>query len=204
MISEDPNTGIYGLVLAGGKSTRMGNDKTVIAWHGREQRYYMADMLNKFCEKVFISCREEQVTEVDPEYDVLTDAVDGKGPLGAILTAFNAHPDKAWLIVASDLPLLDKETISFLLHHREKDNMATTFESPHDGLPEPLITLWEPKAFNSIQSLMQENMSCPRKVLMRNIEQVTVIKPSNPDALINANTPEDAAKVRQLLLNKTA
>jgi len=203
VISEENRKGLYGLVLAGGKSTRMGSDKTVMAWHGQEQRYYLADMQDKFCEEVFISCRAEQAHDIDEHYKVLTDKIEGKGPLGAILTAFNAEPDKAWLVIASDLPLLDEATISQLIDNRDSNNIATTFESPHDGLPEPLITIWEPAALEAIQSLMQENISCPRKVLMRNLDRVKIIKPANPEALLNANTPDDAVKVRELIQSKT-
>ncbi|MEP6951744.1 MAG: NTP transferase domain-containing protein, partial [Ginsengibacter sp.] len=48
---------LNGLVLAGGKSERMGYDKGMIVWHGREQQYYLADLLKNLCEEVYISCR---------------------------------------------------------------------------------------------------------------------------------------------------
>src|SRR4051812_47661865 len=51
---------LNGLVLAGGKSERMGRDKTRINWHGKEQCYYISDLLKPFCSEVFISCRHEQ------------------------------------------------------------------------------------------------------------------------------------------------
>jgi len=46
---------LNGLVLAGGKSLRLGTDKGKINWHGNEQRYYIAELLQKFCDEVFIS-----------------------------------------------------------------------------------------------------------------------------------------------------
>ena len=56
---------LNGLVLAGGKSVRMGYDKSSIQWHGKEQRYYMADLLKQICKDVFISCRKKQKDEID-------------------------------------------------------------------------------------------------------------------------------------------
>ena len=55
---------LNGLVLAGGKSVRMGFDKTLIEWHGKEQRDFMADTLKGICNDVFISCRADQQQEI--------------------------------------------------------------------------------------------------------------------------------------------
>jgi GTP:adenosylcobinamide-phosphate guanylyltransferase len=46
---------------------------------------------------------------------------------------------------------------------------------------------------------LPEGYKCPRKVLRNNLDDVKIIKATNPDALMNTNTPEDAEKVKQLL-----
>jgi molybdenum cofactor guanylyltransferase len=201
VISKENNTipPLYGLVLAGGKSVRMGYDKSIVQWHGKEQRYYMADLLGDICEEVFISCRAEQQNEIDPKYKTLVDNYEGAGPLIGILSAFKANPNVAWLVVACDLPLLDLYTLQYLIQNRDTAAMATTFKSPFDGLPEPLITIWEPKAYEKLQTHITDGYTCPRKALIRNEMQVKILPPPNPDALMNANTPEDAEKVRSTL-----
>ncbi len=198
MISKE--TKIYGLVLAGGKSVRMGHDKSVIDWYGKEQRYYVADLLQSFCEEVYISCREEQQSEIDSIYKTLVDSYDVKGPAAGILTALSKHEDEAWLVVACDLPLLDKETLQHLIDNRDASKVATTYKSPHDGLPEPLITIWEPAAKEVLLSFVATGHSCPRKALINS--DTHIIEPKNADALINANTPEDAERVRNILADK--
>lgn len=190
---------VYGLVLAGGKSLRMGQDKGAILWHGQEQRHYMAGLLGAVCDRVFISCRQDQLGTLGKRYPLLPDTVSGAGPLCAILSAFAAHPGVAWLVAACDLPLLDEPTLQYLLTERDSQAMATTFLSPHDGLPEPLITIWEPAGSSVLQELYAANFNCPRKALIRNLDRVKTLTPPNPDALINANTPDDADKVRQII-----
>ncbi len=203
MTSEEQNNSakaaLFGLVLAGGKSMRMGHDKSVIQWHGKEQRYYIADMLQHVCEDVFISCRPEQQSEIDNAYKTLPDTVSGSGPLVAILSALKARPDVAWLVVACDLPLLDIQTLQYLIGNRDTTSIATTFESPFDTLPEPLITIWEPSAYAVLQAHSADGFSCPRKALIRNVERVKILTPPDATALMNANTPGDADQVREII-----
>lgn len=202
MISEG-TTRIKGLVLAGGKSVRMGQDKGMMLWHGVPQRYYMADLLGEICDEVFISCREEQVAQIDKRYNTLTDNPDyaGSGPTAAILSAFEKHPDATWLVVACDLPLLDKPTLEYLLENRNASSIATTFESPHDGLPEPLITIWEPASYQILKAKLTEGYKCPRKVLINN--PATILQPPYTEALTNTNTPEDVELVKKILALKS-
>lgn len=201
ILKEQNNTTpqLYGLVLAGGKSTRMGHDKGTIQWHGIDQRYYMADMLSGICKDVFISCRAEQQKGIIPKYKTLPDSTTGSGPLTGIISAFQAFPNVAWLVTACDLPLLDLSTLQYLVAHRDTNSIATTFESPFDQHPEPLITIWEPASYHILQSFIAEGMTCPRKVLIRNKEKVNILKAPNPDSLMNANTPDEAKKATELL-----
>src|SRR4051812_1185041 len=177
----------------------MKEDKGQMNWHGKEQRYYLADMLRQFCEEVFISCREEQVTGISDEYKIITDCYD-LGPLGAIVTALENDPSCAWLVVACDLPLLDASTIQYLIQNRNPDVIATTYESPFDGLPEPLVTIWEPESIIVFRNYLSDQKSCPRKILLNN--PIHLVQSDNPAVLLNANTPDDAMKAKEIMMNE--
>ncbi|MBS1531203.1 MAG: NTP transferase domain-containing protein [Bacteroidetes bacterium] len=193
---------LNGLILAGGKSRRMGFDKGAVNWFGKEQRYFMADMLQPFCREVFISCREDQKSDVDDNYSVLQDTFIGLGPYGAILSAFREQPDRAWLVVACDLPLLDAETIGYLIGQRDVSKIATAFNSPHDEFPEPLITIWEPKSYPALLSFLSQGYSCPRKVLINSA--VRLLDAPDPAALTNVNTPDELEKIKRVIHQKIA
>ncbi len=188
---------LNGLILAGGKSIRMGNDKGLIKWHGKEQGYYLADILKNLCNETYISCREDQQNNIAEHYQTIADTFTGLGPYGAILSAFREKPDAAWLVVACDLPLLNIETLQYLKDNRNSSSMATSFESPYNHFPEPLVTIWEPKSYPVLLSLLSHGYNCPGKAL-RNID-AHIIQSKNPQALTNVNTPEDFKKVQQLL-----
>jgi len=193
---------LNGLILAGGKSIRMGFDKGAINIYGKEQRYYVADMLKPYCNEVFISCRADQQQEVDSLYPAIPDTFTGLGPLGAILSAFREKPDSALLVVACDLPLLDADAIQYLITNRNVSTIATAYESGFDGLPEPLITIWEPKSYPQLLAFLAQGYSCPRKVLINS--DITLLKAPNPVALTNVNTPEDMEKIKRELHQKIA
>ncbi|HEX3386278.1 MAG TPA: NTP transferase domain-containing protein [Mucilaginibacter sp.] len=193
---------LNGLVLAGGKSQRMGFDKGSVNWFGKEQRYFMADILEPFCGEVFISCREDQKGDIDSDYNVLPDTFTGLGPYGAILSAFREQPDSAWLVIACDLPLLDAVTIGYLVGQRDVSKIATAFNSPHDEFPEPLITVWEPKSYPVLLSFLSQGYSCPRKALINS--DVRLLQAPDPAALTNVNTPEELETIKRVIHQKIA
>lgn len=188
---------LNGLVLAGGKSTRMGFDKGAAKWHGKQQRYYMADLLKTFCREVYISGRPGQQQEIDPAYPVIEDTFTGLGPYGAILSAFREQPDAAWLVIACDLPLMDDATLRNLVAWRNSSSVATAYHSPVTNFPEPLIAIWEPKSYPVLLSFLAQGYSCPRKVLINS--DITLLNAPQQEALTNVNTPEELEKVKSMI-----
>ena len=188
---------LNGLVLAGGKSKRMGEDKGAITYHGKPQREYTAELLDTYCIKTFISCTSEQKASIKSSFPLLTDKLVGLGPFGAIASAFQYDPNKAWLVVACDLPLLDHITLEQLISQRNPAKLATTFQSPVNELPEPLITIWEPRSYPVLMQFLTQGYSCPRKVLVNS--DVEILHSNIQDALKNVNTPEEKLNAMQIL-----
>ena len=186
---------INALILVGGKSTRMGRDKSQIDYHGKPQWQFMASILRGLGLEVFISCREEQAAQFEGE-NLIFDSFTGLGPFGAIASAFRENPNTAWLVVACDLPLLNENTLKTLIENRKPSAIATTYRSPEsaEGFPEPLITIWEPKSYAILLQFLTQGVSCPRKVLINS--DTHIIDPSVPDDLMNVNTPEEMDLVK--------
>ncbi len=185
---------LYGLVLAGGKSTRMGEDKGLIDYHGQSQRTHLAEMLGELCEQVHYSLHPDQ--EDDLGDFVIRDTFTGLGPYGAILSAFRENPNAAWLVVACDLPLLDKAALEELIAGRDTSKIGTAFHNPETNWPDPLVTIWEPRSYLALLQFLAQGYSCPRKVLINS--DVNVIQSARPEVLMNANSPEE----RELILKK--
>ncbi len=176
---------IQGLVLAGGKSVRMGIDKGILNFYGKNQREVAIELLEKHHLKTYLSVREEQEIEIANK---ITDKLIGLGPFGAICSAFQENPNVAWLVMATDLPFVNDNVIEKLLKHRNPSKAATTIKGKNKQFPEPLITIWEPKSYTLLLNYLAQGYSCPRKVLINSDIKIIEVE----DELIrNVNTPED-------------
>lgn len=189
---------LRGLVLAGGRSERMHTDKGALRYHGAaDQRQHTAALLAEFCADVRVSMRPEQAAELPAGLVPLPDTFLGLGPLGGLLSAFRADPDAAWLVLACDLPLLTRATLEFLVEHRQPGRLATALQSPWNDFPEPLVTIWEPRAYGQLLRFLGLGYSCPRKVLINS--DTAVLPPPVPEELRNVNTPEERAEAEAVL-----
>lgn len=183
-------SGLYGLVLSGGKSTRMGEDKGLITYHGIPQRDYLYQLLNNICDETFMSIRPEQEDDFADDVNVVLDENIYRGPYNGLLSAHNAEPNIAWLVLACDLPLIDNKALEQLISQRNPNKIATAFATTKSKLPEPLCAIWEPKALSdSITYLEADNGTCPRKFLINS--DVELVFPENDLVLMNANSKED-------------
>jgi molybdenum cofactor guanylyltransferase len=100
-------------------------------------------------------------------------------------------------VLACDLPFLSEAALSQLLAERDPAASATAFSSAHDGLPEPLCAIWEPKAAAELAAHQAGGNVCPRKFLMRHA--VKLLEPGDPRALDNVNTPDEYAAALERL-----
>lgn len=183
---------LYGLVLTGGRSTRMGQDKAALRVGGRTQLEHALTLLAPHVARAFVSVRADQ--RADPlraGYEQIEDTREDLGPIAGILAAQERYPDSAWLVLACDLPLLDAATLEFLLRARAPERLATAYRSSHDRLPEPLCAVYEPASHAALAAYVADGRNCPRKFLMG--ADVRLIDEPNPRALDNANTPEEYA-----------
>ena len=192
------NDKIYGLVLSGGKSTRMGQDKGLISYHGVPQREHIYHLLEDVCDRTFMSIRHDQQGDIPPTFNTILDKDEFRGPYNGLISAHKEYPEVAWLVLACDLPLIDQESLKELIEKRDSKKMATAFAQRENPLPEPLCAIWEPEALRtSIAYLEAGNGTCPRKFLINN--DVLLVFPKRPEVLLNANSQEEYKEAVQKL-----
>ena len=179
------------LLLAGGKSQRMGKDKAGLLYEGKTQLERMVDLVAPLNLPIHLSVRKEQATDEKPLVTPIYDHKDftDVGPMGGILSAFQEYPTSAFLVIACDLPFLTIETLEHLRTNRDSSQFASAYKSSNDGLPEPLCAIWEKESQEILQQKLSEGIRCPRKILIQG--NLKLLDLPQADALDNINTPEE-------------
>jgi molybdenum cofactor guanylyltransferase len=198
------NPPLYGLVLAGGRSSRMQRDKAALEYRpGESQLEAAVRLLGSRVTKTFVSVRPDQRADATrAAYPQIVDRGDVEGPIAGISAALGEFPDAAWLVLACDLPFLDARTLDTLIAARDPASDATAFRSSHDGLPEPLCAIYEPRARQSVAAHIAGGRNCPRKYLIN--AHTRLLDQPNPRALDNVNTVAEYGDAMSALTSGTA
>ena len=189
---------LSGFVLAGGKSTRMGQDKAAVTLNGLTLLQHALAALREVCSDVAILGKQELYGGIGPVYE---DIFPGCGPLGGIHAALSSSKTQFNLIIAVDTPFLAPEFLSHLADRAIESNAIVT--TPEiDDYTQPLCTVYS-LVFRSIaeQALRQGNYKI---VPLFPKDRTLVIKESElrqfafaADMFENLNTPEDLARARR-------
>jgi molybdopterin-guanine dinucleotide biosynthesis protein A len=187
---------LRGLVLAGGRSARMGTDKAALVHpDGRTLARRTYDMLAEAgCTTVVLSLRHDQ--PLPPGFSDLENVAVARdpegasqGPLVGMIAAMRQAPAADWLVLACDLPRLDLGTLTHLISSKHPDEVLLSYRSEFDDLPEPLCALYAADSLAILEQAQAAGIHCPRKILIR--RQCRLLEPATPRALDNANTPAD-------------
>ena len=194
---------IKGLVLVGGKSTRMGQDKAELNYFGKPQKEIAKELLENNNLETFYSVGHfsTSLEMTNDTKDVTLNAVErfqnsrqipdvflNLGPFSGICSALQKDPNSAWFVLATDVPFVNEEIIKLLLQHRNPSKVATAIKGKNKDFVEPLITIYEPKAYPILLQYLAQGYSCPRKMLINSDVEIVEID----DAIIrNINTPEE-------------
>ena len=204
---------VKGLVLVGGKSTRMGTDKSELNYHGKSQKEVAKELLENNNIETFYSVRDfSTVLEMTNENKNVTlsaversqnlkeipDTFLNLGPFGGICSAFQKDPNSAWLVLATDVPFVNDDMIRLLLEKRNPAKAATAIKGKGKEFVEPLVTIYEPKAYPILLQYLAQGYSCPRKMLINSEVEIVEIE---DHYIQNINTPEEFEQAKNQIRN---
>ena len=177
----------------------MGLDKSTLVFAQRDQLSRSVEAMRGVCGDIFLSLRAKQETPARmPEgvTGVVVDQFGEKGPLGGILSAFQAYPGCSWLVLAIDLPFAGAAVLDHLVKARNPARPATAYRSVEGGLTEPMCAIYESSSGVLLRELfLHHNILSPRKILIS--LDVCLVDPPDAWALDNVNTPEECEVARK-------
>lgn len=189
---------VSGFVLAGGKSTRMGQDKATLTLNGRTLLEHALAALRQVCRDVSILGRYELYGTFAPVYE---DIYPGCGPLGGIYTALSNAQTPYSLIIAVDTPFLMPEFLSYLAE-RAIASDAVVITPEIDDYTQPLCTVYSLDFLPIAERALKTGNYKIVPLFPRG--QTLVIKEAElrrfafgAEMFENLNTPEDMERARR-------
>lgn len=191
----------YGLVVCGGLSSRMGTDKSMLNYHGKPQRYYLYELLSEICEKVFISCNEEQSKTIPSTYNIIIDKPKyaETGPMAALLSAFDQHLNCSFLVVGCDYPFIDIAHLKRLLFEAKKEEYGASFYDNDSDFYEPLLSDYH----HTIKYYLQQQFNKKNYSIQSILKRLDIKKvvPDSPKIIKSIDTKEAYEQAKRELGN---
>ncbi|MCW7551974.1 molybdenum cofactor guanylyltransferase [Endozoicomonas gorgoniicola] len=190
-----PMSRLYGLVLAGGKSSRMGRNKALLEWQDKPLFLAMADKLAAAgADPVLISGNSQMASQQFGK--TVTDRLPNRGPLSGIHAALFDIPDNdcllnSLLVVPVDMPLLSAESLKYLADYSSQNKTACYFQDFTLPVCLPVNTRLRETVRQAINSPDRKDYSIRR--LLRHLDGRAVPLPAPEQATLfrNTNTPEE-------------
>ncbi len=185
---EQPPLPLYGLVLTGGASSRMGRDKAGMGYHGAPQWQIAAELLRACGAEPFWSCSARQATEWKLGDHAILDLVPEHGPASGLHAAFSRGDAATWLVIGCDYPSLQGEDLQRLVNARSPGIDAVAYLNHETSEIEPMIALWEPAAQQQFLRAFADAEFSARRILRSC--KLRVIEPRTPQVLHNHNVAD--------------
>lgn len=188
-VMEEP----VGVVLAGGRSSRMGRDKATLVVGGRTLARRAADLLGRVCPDVVVADRGRGVV---PEVRSVADGP-GAGPAAGLLGAARAAPGRALLALACDLPGVPAGLLGELVALARRTGAHLALPRSPRG-PEPLAAVYGPEALAALDERVAAGELTLVGLLERRDLRVALLEGEAlerfgdlAEVFRNVNTPED-------------
>jgi molybdopterin-guanine dinucleotide biosynthesis protein A len=192
---------LAGIVLAGGRSSRMGTAKAALDWHGTSLVHRTASVLARVADPiVVVRAPDQHLPSLPPGVEVVVDRAEGRGPLEGMAAGMRAIGDRAdaAFVAATDMPMLHPEFIRSIAAALGDADVALPVI---DGHNHPLAAVYRTALRSRIEDLLGTGRLRPAYVWEDAVlNRVDERSARHPESVRNVNTPDELAAVRALPL----
>jgi len=193
---------VTGIILAGGKSSRMGTDKGLLQLCGKPLIGYTIKVLSELCSTIIISTSSGAYESFG--FKTVADEIPAIGPMGGIYSALKQSRTEKNLVLSCDLPFVSKELLSFILKNSEGYEVAVPWQGNQHY--EPLCGFYNLSVLEQMTAFIQkENYKLPDLFEEIGINKLTINNKLNfytQNLFLNVNSKHDLATAENLMKSR--
>lgn len=188
------------IILAGGKSSRMGEDKALLEYEGKHFIERIAEELSFLDEKIIARGNNGELTGItDSNWKIIPDIYPDHGPMGGMHAALKECESDMMFVVTCDMPLITAE-----LARKICNEMSDTIESKNydaviavstDGRYHPLCGVYKKELYKSMEEHLKQDNNRMMEVLKKCRLKYFNLDEEESKQLMNVNTREEYGKI---------
>ncbi len=191
---------ITGIVLSGGKSSRMGSEKGLCLLHNKPLVEYAIDVLKKICDPIIIGANLEDYLEFG--LPVIRDEIKDIGPIAGIYSCLKTSKSEHNFVLSCDMPLISQELVQYIV------SMAKGYDAVipmFNGFPEPLCAYYNSSSIKKFATSIEKGIykiQITAKALNTNFLTIDTSLPFyHKDMFLNVNALKELNQVEAILKN---
>ena len=199
-----------GIVLAGGRSTRMGRPKAALEWHGSTLLHRVAGIVARVVDGPVVVVRApgQELPGLPPGVRLVDDAREGRGPLQGLAAGLAAVAPEADLayVSSTDVPLLHPAFVARVLTAAQRDDVEVALPVAH-GYRHPLAAAYRTSLLRDVEELVVSDRMRPaflfERCRVRELDEEELLRDqslarADPDllSLLNVNDPAEYDRAR--------
>ena len=185
------NKRVAGIVLSGGKSSRMGIEKGLVKWKGKSLIEYSLEAIQELCDEVVISSNKECYNYLG--LPVVEDEIKDCGPIGGIYSCMNSVSADYYLVISCDVPGVVSELFMELLNEIGNEHAIVPIDERKKV--QPLVAVYS----KSCKTVIKEEFHAGHLKMMKLLDKLSckylVVDKRKPyfasGMFVNANSPDD-------------
>jgi molybdopterin-guanine dinucleotide biosynthesis protein A len=142
---------ITGIILAGGKSSRMGTEKGLLQLGTKRMIEHAIDILKKQCDQIIISANSKAYDFLG--YPVVADVILNSGPMGGIYSGLISSKTELNLVLSCDMPLIQKELLADLINNNKEFDVVVPWHEEEKF--EPMCALYKNSCIPVFEAFIQ-------------------------------------------------
>ena len=192
---------ITGIILAGGKSSRMGKDKGLCEFNGKTLVEHAIETLKPLCGQLIISSNRFHEKYRSYNLPVVSDEIKNTGPIGGIYTCLKLSKTRHNIILSCDTPFVGSLLLQHIINNVEKEQIVAP--AHHKFLIEPLSAYYATNVLNDVEDSIRKGdyklINLLKKVRFKSVQINKFLSFYNEHSFLNINCPDDMTQAEEIV-----